>query len=70
MSIDEHANIVISPSDHLILKENEFVDTINKGLEYTATHDCLMTLGIKPNPPKRATATYRPKAQARMAYSR
>ena len=52
MSIDEHANIVISPSDHLILKENEFVDTINKGLEYTATHDCLMTLGIKPSRPE------------------
>ena len=52
MAINDKANIVISPSDHLILKEDEFVSVITKGLEYTANNDCLMTLGVKPNRPE------------------
>lgn len=52
MALNENANIVISPSDHLILKENDFVETIKKGLDYTANNDCLMTLGVKPSRPE------------------
>ena len=51
-SVDENANIVVSPSDHLILKEDEFIDKINQGFEFTSNHNCLLTLGIKPSRPE------------------
>ena len=46
------ANIIVAPADHLILKENEFVEAINKGLEFVAQSSQLLTLGIKPNRPE------------------
>ena len=47
-----NANIVVAPSDHLILKEGEFLDAIEKGLEFVSKSDKLLTLGIKPNRPE------------------
>ena len=47
-----NANIVVAPSDHLILKENEFLTAINKGLVFVRENDALMTLGIKPGRPE------------------
>ena len=46
------ANIIVAPADHLILKEDEFVEAINKGLEFVAQSSQLLTLGIKPNRPE------------------
>lgn len=51
-AINMDANIVVAPSDHLIMKEDEFFNTIKTGLEYTANNDCLLTLGIKPSRPE------------------
>lgn len=45
------ANIVVAPSDHLILKETEFLDKISQALDYTAANDALVTLGISPTRP-------------------
>ena len=45
------ANIVVAPSDHVILKEEAFLDSIRKCLDYTFDKDCLLTLGIKPSRP-------------------
>ncbi len=45
------ANIVVVPSDHLILKETEFLDKITQALEYTSQEDALVTLGISPTRP-------------------
>ncbi len=45
------ANIVVAPSDHVITKEDAFVDAINKGLAFTEKNECLLTLGIKPSRP-------------------
>lgn len=47
-----NANIVVAPSDHLILKENEFLKAINEGLHFVKNNDALMTLGIKPSRPE------------------
>lgn len=49
---DPNANIVVAPSDHLILKEDEFLRAIGKGLNFVREHDALMTLGIKPSRPE------------------
>ncbi|MDR3251153.1 MAG: mannose-1-phosphate guanylyltransferase [Tannerella sp.] len=46
------ANIVVAPSDHLIMKENEFLTSINKGFEFIKGNDALLTLGIKPSRPE------------------
>ncbi len=51
-AVNENANIIVSPSDHLILKEDEFINKINQGLEFTAANNCLLTLGIKPSRPE------------------
>jgi len=51
-SINPDANIVVTPSDHLILKESEFIEVINNGLDFTAKNNSLLTLGINPNRPE------------------
>jgi mannose-1-phosphate guanylyltransferase len=45
------ANIVVAPSDHIILKNDAFVKAIEKALAFTEKKDCLLTLGIHPNRP-------------------
>ncbi|AKQ47443.1 mannose-1-phosphate guanylyltransferase [Rufibacter radiotolerans] len=46
-----HANIVIAPSDHVILREDAFISCVHEGLQATATANILVTLGIKPTRP-------------------
>ncbi|MGL4519072.1 MAG: mannose-1-phosphate guanylyltransferase [Phocaeicola sp.] len=50
--INPDANIVVAPADHLILKEEEFKESIIKGLAFVEKSDQLLTLGIKPNRPE------------------
>lgn len=45
------ANVVIAPSDHIILQEEAFADSIRAGLEFTESNPVLLTLGIKPSRP-------------------
>lgn len=46
------ANIIVAPSDHLIMKENDFLETIKTGLDFIEKNDSLLTLGIKPSRPE------------------
>lgn len=46
-----NANIIVAPADHLILKESQFINVMEKALAYTASNDALVTLGIKPSRP-------------------
>ena len=46
------ANIIVAPSDHIILNEKEFVRVIREGLEFTKDRDVLLTLGMKPTRPE------------------
>lgn len=50
-NLNPRANIVVAPSDHLILKEDVFIDKIKMALTYTELNDALLTLGITPNRP-------------------
>lgn len=45
------ANIVVAPSDHLILKEDVFLQKVAQGLDYAASNEALITLGISPTRP-------------------
>ncbi len=51
-AINPEANIVVAPSDHLILKEDLFLSEIERGLDFVEKHPVLLTLGIKPNRPE------------------
>lgn len=48
---DPKANIVVASSDHLILKEAEFLDRVRTGLAFTAEKDVICCLGIQPSRP-------------------
>jgi mannose-1-phosphate guanylyltransferase len=50
-SMNENANMIIAASDHIILKEEEFVRVANDCLKLVAKHDILLTLGINPSRP-------------------
>ncbi|MFN3403442.1 MAG: mannose-1-phosphate guanylyltransferase [Cytophagaceae bacterium] len=49
--VNPNANMVVAPSDHVIIKEQEFVKTILSALKTTECSDKLITLGIKPSRP-------------------
>lgn len=42
------ASFAVLPSDHLILKENEYIKTLNRAFEFAEKNDALLTLGIQP----------------------
>ena len=50
-SMNEDANMIIASSDHIILKEDEFVRVTNDCLDIVAKNDVLLTLGITPSRP-------------------
>ena len=43
-----NATIVVSPADHLVLKEDSFTETIKLAIEQARNNSSLITLGIKP----------------------
>jgi mannose-1-phosphate guanylyltransferase len=49
--LNPDANIVVAPSDHLILKEEIFINKITQALDFSAENDALLTLGISPTRP-------------------
>ena len=51
-SKDPKANIVVSPSDHMVLNTQEFQRVVKNCLAFTADSDAIVTLGMKPNRPE------------------
>ncbi len=49
---DPDAVMIVSPTDHLILSESEFLQTILKAVDQAKSQDKLITLGIKPTRPE------------------
>ncbi len=50
-SENPNALLVISPADHLIIKEDKFEDTANVAINIAKTEDKLLTIGVKPSRP-------------------
>jgi len=50
--LNPEASIMVAPSDHVILKEQDFLDVVQKGLDFVEKNDCLLTLGIQPSRPE------------------
>ncbi len=49
---DPKANVVVTPSDHLVTNAVEFRRVVNKCLEFTGETDAIITLGMKPTRPE------------------
>jgi len=50
--LNAEAIIVVSPADHLILKENQFLDVVRKAVDQARVDDKLITIGIQPTRPE------------------
>ena len=52
MKEDPEAEIVVAPSDHLVLNVPEFQKAVSRGLEFIRTGNRILTLGMQPNRPE------------------
>ena len=51
MKRDPDASMVVAPSDHLIVQEDQFEETLRLALNHADNNDHLITLGVKPSRP-------------------
>ena len=51
-SKDPKANIVVTPSDHIVMDVPEFQRVIGDCMKFTSDTDAIVTLGMKPNRPE------------------
>lgn len=51
MALNPHANIIMTPADHLISDEQSFERIAHEALNFVSHHKALLTLGIKPSRP-------------------
>ena len=49
---DPKANIVVTPSDHIVTNTPEFRRVVSTCLQFTGETDAIITLGMKPNRPE------------------
>ena len=49
---DPDANIIITPSDQLVVDEASFMRCLETGLSYVAENDVLLAMGVKPTRPE------------------
>lgn len=49
---DPEANIVVTPSDAVVMNPVEFQRVINNALNFTSNNNAIVTIGIKPNRPE------------------
>ena len=50
--INPSAEMIVSPADHLILNEEEFIRVVEGALDFIASNGALMTIGINPTRPE------------------
>lgn len=49
---DSKANIVVTPSDHIVMNIAEFQRVVKEALLFTSESDAILTIGIKPSRPE------------------
>lgn len=50
--VDPEANVVVTPSDAVVMNPTEFRRVINNALEFTESNDAIVTIGICPSRPE------------------
>ncbi len=51
-AINRNASIVVSPSDHIVIDNEEFRRVVNQCLSFASETDAIITLGMKPTRPE------------------
>jgi len=51
VALNANANIIVAPSDHLILNEAIFIKSLSIAVDFAKDNDALLTLGINPTRP-------------------
>ncbi len=51
-AVNPQANVLVTPSDHLVTDETEFRKVIMNALHFTAETDAIVTIGIRPTNPE------------------
>jgi len=51
-SKDPKANIIVTPSDHIVINVREFQRVVSECMKFTSDTDAIVTLGMKPNRPE------------------
>jgi mannose-1-phosphate guanylyltransferase len=49
---DQQASIIVSPSDHIVLKGQAFTRIVNQAVEAAANDSIMVTIGVKPSRPE------------------
>ena len=49
---DPKANIIITPSDQMVMNEESFMRSLNIGIGYVTENDVLLSMGVKPTRPE------------------
>ncbi len=52
LRIDPEANIVVSPSDHMVMNEDSFQRSLEIGISYVTENNVLLVMGVKPTRPE------------------
>ena len=49
---NSEANIIVSPSDQMVIDEERFFQSMNVGIGYVSENDVLLAIGVKPTRPE------------------
>lgn len=52
LRINPEANIIVSPSDHLVVDERSFAHSLEVGVSYVSENSGLLVMGVKPTRPE------------------
>ena len=50
--INPHANIIITPSDQMVMNEEKFAKSLETGINYVTENDVLLAMGVRPTRPE------------------
>lgn len=50
--VDPYANVVVSPSDAVVMNQEEFRRVIGNAIKFTSKHEAIVTIGIQPSRPE------------------
>lgn len=51
-NINPNANVIVVPSDQAIIGDEAFEEAVNRGFEFVAHNDYMLTVGVKPTRPE------------------
>ena len=52
LALDPEGSMIVTPADHLITRQQAFIEAVSNGFDFVEKHDALLTLGITPTRPE------------------